>query len=133
MKRCCLVVALMLMAMPAWGEKKMTVQQLKEMLVKMHQDKKTDEEVAAALKQVELSEQLTRATMNSLMDYVPDKSATEQIYVLELKSATLPPPAEDLPTAAAPDTATQKAMLDKAEEYAAKTYGALPNLTATRT
>ena len=133
MKRYCLVVALMLMAMPAWGEKKITVQQLKEMLVKMHQENKTDDEVATALKSVELSEQLTRTTMNSLMNYVPDKSATEQIYVLELKSATLPPPADDLPTAAAPDAATQKAMLDKAEEYAAKTYGAMPRLTATRT
>jgi hypothetical protein len=133
MKQIAWMVVVMLTAIPAWGAKKVTVQQLRDMLVKMHQDKKTDEEVASALKQVMLSEELTRSTMNSLMDYVPEKFSTEQIYVLEARSATLPPPADELPNAAVPDAATQKAMLDKAEEYAAKTYDALPHLTATRT
>ena len=133
MKRCCLIVVAMLMAMPAWGAKKVTVQELRDMLVQMQQAKKTDEEVAAALKQVVLSEALSRAAMNSMAEDVPGKFSTEQIYVLEARSATLPPPADDLPTAAAPDAGAQKEMLDKAEEYAAKTYGALPRLTATRT
>jgi hypothetical protein len=133
MKRFTWIVLVMLTAMPAWCAKKVTVQQLKEMLVQMQQAKKTDEEVASALKQVVLSEELTRSTMNSLVGYVPGKFSTEQIYVLEARSATLPPPADDLPTAAAPDDATQKAMLDKAEDYATKTYGALPHLAATRT
>jgi hypothetical protein len=103
------------------------------MLVQMQQAKKTDEEVASSLKQVALTEELTRPMMNSLVDYVPGKFSTEQIYVLEARSATLPPPADDLPTVAAPDAGAQKAMLDKAADYAAKTYSALPHLSATRT
>ena len=133
MKRLAWMVVVMLTAIPAWGAKRVTVQQLRDMLVEMQQAKKTDEEVASALKQLVLSEELTHSTMNSLAGYVPGKFSTEQIYVLEARSATLPPPADDLPTAPVPDEATQKAMLDKAGEYAAKTYEALPNLTATRT
>jgi hypothetical protein len=133
MKRYCLIIVVMLMAMPVWGAKKVTVQQLRDMLAQMQQAKKTDDEVASALKQVVLSEELTPSTMNSMVEYVPGKFSTEQIYVLEARSATLPPPADDLPTVAAPDAAAQKEMLDKAQEYAAKTYGALPRLTATRT
>ena len=38
-----------------------------------------------------------------------------------------------IPADAAPDAATQKAILDKASDYVAKTYGQLPDLTATKT
>lgn len=133
MKRIIWIAVVLLTAMPAWGAKKVTVQQLRDMLAQMQQAKKTDEEVAAALKQVVLSEELTRPTMNSLVGYVPGKFSTEQIYVLEARSATLAPPPDDLPSVAAPDDSTQKVMLEKAAEYASKTYGALPHLIATRT
>jgi hypothetical protein len=45
----------------------------------------------------------------------------------------LAPPAEDIPSTPAPDAAAQKALLDKAVDYATKTYGQLPDLTATKT
>lgn len=128
-----LFVLLALAAMPAWCAKKITVAELKQTLSAMHQDKKGDADVANALKQVELSEELTRETMNSLVADVPGPLSTEQIYVLEARSATLPPPAADIPTAAAPDAAAQKAMLDKAADYVSKTYEQLPGLTATKT
>ncbi len=118
---------------PAWCAKKITVAELKDTLATMHKAGKSDDEVAAALKQVELSEQLTRAAMNSMIDDVPGQKSTEQIYVLEARSATLPPPATDIPTAAAPDAAAQKAMLDKAADYVSKTYAQLPALTVTKT
>lgn len=120
-------------ALPAWCAKKITVAELKETLATMHKNGKSDDEVAAALKQVELSEQLTRAEMNSMVSDVPGQKSTEQIYVLEARSAMLPPPAADIPTAAAPDAAGQKAMLDKAADYVGKTYTQLPALTVTKT
>lgn len=126
MKRFTWMVLLMVTAMPAWGAKKVTVQQLKDMLVDMQQAKKTDDEVASALKNVVLSEELTSSALTGLAAYLPGKFSAEQIYVLEASSATLPPPADDLPNAAAPDAAAQTAMLDKATSYAAKIYGALP-------
>lgn len=133
MKRLGLFVILALAAMPAWSAKQVTVAQLKETLTSMHQANKSDAEVANALKQLELTEELTRTMMNSLVEDVPGPLSTEQIYVLEARSAYLAPPSSDIPAAAAPDAAAQKAMLDKAADYVSKTYSQMPALTATRT
>lgn len=133
MKRLGLFVILALAAMPAWSAKNVTVAELKDTLTSMHQAGKSDADVAAALKQLELSEELTRSTMNGLVADVPGPLSTEQIYVLEARSAMLPPPASDIPTAAAPDAAAQKALLDKAADYVSKTYSQLPALSATKT
>ena len=53
--------------------------------------------------------------------------------MLEAGSAVLAPPPSDIPTKPALDAAAQKALLDKANEYLAKTYAELPALTATQT
>ena len=133
MKRFGWILVVLLAASPAWAAKKITVQQLRDLLTQLQTAKKDDAAVSGELKQVELSEQLTRVTMNSLANSVPGPLSTEQVYVLEAKSAILAPPAADLPTAAAPDAAAQAALLTKATEYANKTYAQLPHLTATRT
>jgi hypothetical protein len=133
MKKWGLVLVLVLAATPAWCAKKVTVAELKDTLATMHHDNKSDADVANALKQLELSEQLTRETMNGLIADVPGPLTTEQIYVLEARSALLPPPPADVPTAAAPDAAAQKAMLDKTADYVSKNYGQLPALSATKT
>jgi hypothetical protein len=126
-------VILVLAATPAWCAKKVTVAELKDTLASMHRDNKSDADVANALKQVELTEELTRDVMNSIVADVPGPLSTEQVYVLEARSATLAPPASDIPTASAPDAAAQKAMLDKTGDYVGKTYTQLPALTATKT
>jgi len=135
MKRFVCILALLVSVLPAqaWSAKKMTVAELTDMLKTMHDQQKSDSDVAAALKQVQLGEQLSRSTMNSLAAYAPGQLTTEQIYVLEARSALLPPPAADLPTTAAPDAAAQKAILDKVSAYASKTWAQLPSLTATKT
>ena len=133
MKRFAWILVLLFLASPAWAAKKITVQQLKELLVSLQREKKIDAEVAAELKQVELTEELTRSAMNSLVLYVSGPLSTEQIYVLEACSAMLPPPVTELPATPAPDAATQKAILDKAVDYTTKTYTQLPHLTATKT
>ena len=127
------ILMVALVAMPAWGAKKITVAELKATLAEMHKDNKSDADVANALKQLELSEELTRNTMNDLVGDTPGPLSTEQIYVLEARSSLLSPPASDLPSAAAPDAAAQKAMLDKAGDYVSKTYAVLPALSATKT
>ncbi len=128
-----LIVALLLATTPAWCAKKITVDQLQEMLRSMQQDRKSDEDVATALKQIELSQELTRAQMNGLVSLVPGPRSTEQIYVLEARSAMLQPPDADLPSAPAPDDAAQQSILDKAAGYVTSTYQQLPGLAATRT
>ena len=133
MKRFVCILALVLMAIPAWPAKKITVAELTDLLKQMQDQKKSDLEVATALKQVQLSEELTRSKMNDLAAYAAGPQTTEQIYVLEAGSAVLAPPATDIPTTPAPDAATQKAILDKVADYTAKMYSQLPALTATKT
>jgi hypothetical protein len=133
MKRLAWILVVLMLASPAWAAKKLTVQQLKDLLISLQQDRKTDEEVAAELKHVELTEELTRDAMNKIVEFASGKHSTEQIYVLEARSATLPPPASDLPANPAPDAAAQKVILDKAVDYTTKSYAQLPHLTATKT
>src|SRR5271166_5037846 len=133
MKRFGWILVLLMAVSPAWAAKKITVQQLTDLLISLQQAKKADAEVATELKQVVLTEELTSVTMNSLAQYVPGPATTEQIYVLEARSAVLAPPAADIPSTPPPDAATQKAILDKAIAYATKTFTQLPNLTVTKT
>ena len=127
-------MVLLALAAPAWsaGNKKISVQELKAQLTSLHSASKSDEEVALQLKQVELTEELTPATMSSFIDLLPGRLSTEQIYVLEARSSMLAPPISELPTAPAPDAAAQQAMLAKAADFATKTYPQLPPLTATK-
>ncbi len=133
MKQIGCILALFLASAPAWSAKKVTVGELTDMLKSMQQEKKTDVDVANALKQLQLSEELTRSAMNGLVSYVPGQQSTEQIYVLEARSAMLAPPASDIPTTPAPDAAGQKAILDKASDYLSKNVAQLPAITATKT
>jgi hypothetical protein len=133
MKRLGWVLIILLSTSPAWCAKKITLAELEQMLNTLRDQKKTDAEAANALKQVELTEELTRAKMNSFATLVAGPLSTEQIYVLEARSATLPPPASDLPATPVPDAAAQKAILDKAADYVSKTYSQLPSLTAAKT
>lgn len=126
-------LVLLLGGAPSWGATKITVQQLNDLLVSLHEAKKTDAEVAAELSQVELTEELTAAAMNSFGDYIPGGLSSAQMYVLEAHSAVLAPPASDLPSTAAPDEPTAKAILDRALDYAATIYAQLPHLTAVKT
>ena len=133
MKHLVCIVALIVLALPAWPAKKISVGELEDTLKTMQADKKSDADVATALKQVELSEQLTLAAMNKLLADAPGSQTREQLYVLEARSAFLAPPAEDIPSTPAPDATAQREILDKAAAYVAKTYAQLPVVTATKT
>ena len=134
MKRFACILALMFLAVPAWSAKKMiSVGELEDLLKQLNAEKKTDAQIATALKQVQLTEELTRSTMNDLAAYAPGAETTEQIYVLEAGSAVLAPPAADIPKDPAPDAAAQKVMLDKMSDYVSKTYAQLPAMVATKT
>jgi len=133
MKRFVCILALVLPAVPPWSAKKVTVAELTAMLKSMHDQQKSDADMSASLKQVQLSELLSRETMNSYGAYAAGPLSTEQTYVLEARSAILPPPSAELPSTAAPDAAGQKAILDKAAAYASTKWAQLPVLTATKT
>ena len=133
MKRCVLLLLLFTLAVPGWCSRKVTVAQLQSLLQSLLAERKPDGEIAAALQQLELSEQLTRSVMIGLTKHAPGPLTTEQIYLLEARSANLAPPASDLPDTPAPEAAAQKAILMRAETYVAKTYEQLPALVAKKT
>ena len=73
MKRFACILAIVVLAIPAWAAKKITVAELTSTLKSMSDRKSSDVDVAAALKQLELSEQLTRSDMNDLANYAPGR------------------------------------------------------------
>ena len=65
MKRFGWILVMLIVAAPVWSaNKKISVAEMKDMLVSMHSAGKSDLEVATALKQVDLTEELTRTVMN---------------------------------------------------------------------
>ena len=133
MKRFGWLLVLMLVASPGWAAKKITVQQLKDLLASMLEAKKTDVDFAATLQNVELTEELTPSAMDGLAKQYSGPDTAQQLLVLEIRSAVLAPPAADIPTAPAPDAAAQKAILDKVFDYSAKTFAQLPAVSGTKT
>jgi hypothetical protein len=68
MKRIVWMFVLLATTVPTWAANdKITVQQLKDLLVSMKQGKKTDEEVSTRLKEIDLSEELTSAVASDLL------------------------------------------------------------------
>jgi hypothetical protein len=131
MKRFGWILVLLMLASPASAaSNKITVQQLKDLLFTMQQGKRTDEQVADQLRGMELSEELTAAVKSNLLFASPGSLTSEQISVLEARSAMLAPPPSDLPDLPTPDAAAQKAILDKAIAFAAKNDQQIPRLTA---
>lgn len=135
MKRCAAVAVLVLLAVSGWAAsaKKMTVDQLKQFMADAHKANTPDDQVAAELEKVEMTEQFSHGAIEAIAPDVPGQHTTEQLYILQIRSAVLPPPAADIPQDPAPDAATQQAILKKAQDYAANTYAQLPSLTATKT
>jgi hypothetical protein len=125
---------LLLAVLPVFSadKKSPSIQELKQTLAQLQQSHKSDEDVATALKNITLREQLDQATMTSLGEFLPGPLSTEQIYVLQGRSAFLPPPS-DSPVPPAPDLATQKVILGKTVDYVTKTLAQSPRVTATRT
>jgi hypothetical protein len=112
------------------GTGTMTVQDLRGILAEMQANHKDDQEVANRLKLVKLSEPLTPEVMNTFVAYQPGPLTIVQLQVLSLETALMAPPAEELPKAAAPDIATQGAMLKLMVTYITKQYAQVPRLTA---
>ena len=133
MKRSGWILVLLMAASPAWAAKKVTVQQLKDLLVSMQQYKKTDEDTANHLKEIELNEELTGSTANSLKSYLPGPLSGVQVEILKEQSAFLAPPATDLPAIPASDAAAQQAILAKAADFASRVYAQNPHLSVTKT
>ncbi len=133
-RRLILLVLLASLASTAGASKRVTVAQLEQALMTAHAAHKPDAEIARQIRGFELSERLTEATLDRLTAYLDAGSqAAPALKLLADQSAFLEPPANELPSTAAPDAATQQRMIVAARNYVAKTLPQLPNLFAMRT
>lgn len=93
-----------------------------------------DATLAIEIQNLQLSERLTSATLaRFLAEHAFGPQTRQALNLLADRSALLDPPANELPSRAAPDAETQQKMLDAARVFVFQTLSRLPNFFATRT
>jgi VWFA-related protein len=130
MRKLGVLLLLAAMALPAFGARRVTVEQLQQLLLTA--GGKPDEEVARQLTGLELSERATTARLAQWKAELPGPKAQQALVALVDESAFLDLPAAELPALATPDFATQRRIMSAAVEYVGKTIPKLPNFFATR-
>jgi hypothetical protein len=128
-----LVAVLVLPLSPALSGERMTVAQFREMLTAQKAAHKSDKDAAAKIAGVELTEQLTAATLDQIRaEMSPGPKTAEALELQSDISGFLDPPPGERPTRDAPDDATRQRMLRQAIEFAAITLHRMPDFLATR-
>jgi hypothetical protein len=117
-------------AWPAMAAKTMSVEQVEQLLVKLHG--KPDGRVAGELEQVELTERVSMARLVRWETDFPGKRTQEALIGLADTAAFLNPPQLDVIPDPPPEKETQQRMLELAVDYVKTTMTRLPNFYATR-
>jgi hypothetical protein len=93
-----------------------------------------DATLATQIANMQLSERLTPATLDSIVkQHTFGPRAQRELQLLADRSALMDPPASEQPDQPAPDAHQQQHMLDAARVYVFQTLTRLPNFFATRT
>ena len=117
-------------AWPAMADKTMSVEQLEQVLIKLHG--KPDGKVAAELETVDLTERVSPARLAKWEQDFPGKRTREELMKLADLSAFLNPPESDVLRNPPPDLETEERMLALALDYVRMTTTRLPDFYATR-
>lgn len=134
MRRLILLGFVAVMILPAGATRRVTVAQLVETLAAAAAEHRADAEVARQLGNMELSQRLTKITLDRIAgELAPQPRTALAIQLLADQSAFLDPPPDELPATGQPDAAEQKRLLDSARGYVLQTLTRLPNFFATRT
>lgn len=133
MRRLLALGLLAAMSLRAVAAKRMTVAELEHTLIADGASKKQDAQIVRQIAEIELTERLTDTSLIRLSVHLsPGSAALQALELLADQSAFLDPPQGELPTTAAPDSATQLHMLDAVRSYVSQTMPRLPNFLATR-
>ena len=116
---------------PPAGIERVTVAQLEHALRTAQGN--SDTEVARQLSGMELAERLSTARLATLEALLKGKKAQRVLAALADESVFLALPADEIPSIAPPDAATQRQMISRTVAYVNKTIPKLPNFLATRT
>jgi VWFA-related protein len=116
---------------PPAGIERVTVAQLEQALKTKRGSSNSD--LARQLSVMELTERLSSVRLAALQALLKDKKAQRVLVALADESVFLALPAEEIPSIAPPDAATQRLMISRTVDYVNKTIPKLPNFLATRT
>jgi hypothetical protein len=120
-------------AVPAWATRHLTVAQLEKTLASGVARHHTDADMMREFGDFDLTERLTDATRTRICDSLHlGPQTTLALQLIGDESATLDPPAAELPADAAPDAATAAHILSAATAYVTQTLPHLPDFLATR-
>jgi len=124
------LVALVELALPASGARRVTVAELEQTVTTIHGV--PDANAARYLSELELTERLSTSRLSSLEASLPGEKARQALMMLADASAFLGPPASEIPAMPAPDLAAQRQILGVTVDSIAETVQKLPNFFATR-
>ncbi len=116
----------------ALAAKRMTQEQLQQVLAAGATAHKTDDAIAQQLTDVELTSQLNSQALQQMVSASSGPKTQQMLRAIADASVFLDPPASEIPTRPIPDVAAQKFMLSQTIHYAARTLHALPDFLATR-
>jgi len=131
MQNLALLLLLAAMTLSAYAAKRVTVEQLEQVLVASHRAS-DDVKMAQQIYELELTERLSEGRLARLEAELPGSLARQALIAVADASAFLDLPAGDIPSLASPDLAARSSMLALTAEYVHKTIPRLPNFYATR-
>jgi VWFA-related protein len=123
---------LVALTLPAHAARRLTVEQLQQLLATAQSTHKPDEETAQQLAASELTTQLSPAMLQQLAPLAPGPKSTQALQVLADESVFLDIPPAEIPPRPAPNVAAQKAIISQTINYVAHTLPTLPDFLATR-
>jgi VWFA-related protein len=130
MRKLALLLILAGMALPVFAARRVTVEQLQQVLATA--SGKPDDEMARQLADLQLTERASSARLSQWKAELPSPKARLALVALVDQSAFLRPPAAEMPTLPAPDFATQRQIMSSAANYVSRIIPKLPNFFAQR-
>lgn len=116
------------LTLPLFATQPVTVNELETAMAKVHRN--SDAEAAKRLSELNLTERLSTARLARLKAELPGEKSRQALIAVADLSAFLSLPTSDIPLTAAPDRATEDAILLRTREYLAKTIPKLPDFYA---
>jgi VWFA-related protein len=130
MRKPVLVLLLASVALPACAAKRVTVEQLEQLLAADRG--KPDAKIAQQLANLEITERLSTARLSRWEAALRGPESRRSLLILADLSAFLAPPAAEIPATAIPDLATQRKIMATVASATTKTISKLPDFFATR-
>jgi VWFA-related protein len=130
MRKISLLLLSLVLALPAFAARRLTVDQLDQALAALAG--KPDADAAWQIAQLEPAEWFSQERLARWQAELPGETTRLALIALADRSAYLDPPATDLLSMPAPDFAEQRRIMGLVVNYVSKTIPTLPNFFATR-